>query len=110
MNDEFAHQHNVPCYQLKNSKIIEVIDGQPIASCDIMEFIYIDYTIGNYYQQLITYIVFIGHYPLILGIPWLKTHNININFAKMDIRFLSLNCLPHHTTITLAPIEGITIE
>jgi hypothetical protein len=51
----------------------------------------------------------IGHYPLILGIPWLKKHDVNINFPKMDIQFPSPNCLAHRSKITLTPIKGITM-
>jgi hypothetical protein len=48
------------------------------------------------------------HYPLILGIPWLKNHDVSINFPKMDIQFPSPNCLTHQSKITLTPIKGIT--
>jgi hypothetical protein len=50
----------------------------------------------------------IGHYPLILGIPWLKKHDVSINFPKMDIQFPSPNCLAHRSKITPTPIKGIT--
>jgi hypothetical protein len=51
----------------------------------------------------------IGYYPLILTIPWLKKYDIGINFPKMDIQFLSPNCLTHQSKITPTPIKGITI-
>jgi hypothetical protein len=45
MNGEFARQHNFPHYQLKTPKTIKVIDGRPISSGDITEYIdmYYDY-------------------------------------------------------------------
>jgi hypothetical protein len=49
----------------------------------------------------------IGHYPLILGIPWLKKHDVSINFPKMDIQFPCPNCLSHRSKITPTPIKGI---
>jgi hypothetical protein len=72
-----------------------------------MEYDLINCTIGDHNEQLIAYVASIGHYPLVLGIPSLKKHDVNINFAKMGIQFLSPNCLPHHTRITPAPIKGI---
>jgi hypothetical protein len=108
MNDEFAHQHNFPRYQLKTPKTIEVIDGQPISSSDITEYIYIDCTIGNHHEKLVTYVASIGHYPLVLGIPWLKKYHVSINFPKMDIQFPSPNCLTHRSKITPTTIKGIT--
>jgi hypothetical protein len=56
-----------------------------------------------------TYVASIGHYRLILGIPWLKKHDVNINFPKMDIQFPSRNCLAHHSKVTPTPIKGITM-
>jgi hypothetical protein len=50
----------------------------------------------------------IGHYPLVLGIPWLKKHDVSINFPKMDIQFPSGNCIAHRSKITPTTIKGIT--
>jgi hypothetical protein len=50
----------------------------------------------------------ISYYPLVLGILWLKKHDMSINFPKMDIQFLLPNCLAHRSKITLIPIKGIT--
>jgi hypothetical protein len=55
------------------------------------------------------YVASIGHYPLVLGIPWLKKHDININFPKIDIQFPSPNCLTHQSKVTPIPIKGITM-
>jgi hypothetical protein len=69
MNDKFACQHNFPHYQLKTSKTIEVINGQPISSGDMTEYIHIDYTIGNHHETPIAYVASIGYYPLVPRIP-----------------------------------------
>jgi hypothetical protein len=108
MNDKFARQHNFPHYQLKTPKTVEVIDGQPISSGDITKYVHIDCTIGDHDEKLIAYVASIGYYPLILGILWLKKHDVNINFPKMDIQFPSPNCLAHQSKVTLTPIKGIT--
>jgi hypothetical protein len=91
MNDKSTYQYNFPHYQLKTTKTVKVINGQSISSSDITEYIHIDCTIGNHHEKLIPYVASIGHYPLILGIPWLKKHDMNINFPKMDIQFPSPN-------------------
>jgi hypothetical protein len=109
MNDEFTRQHNFPCYQLKTPKTIEVIHRWPISSGDITKYIYIDCTISNYHEKLVTYVASISHYPLILRILWLKKHDVSINFPKMDIQFPLPNCLTHQSKITLTPIKGITM-
>jgi hypothetical protein len=108
MNDEFTCQHNFPHYQLKTPKTIEVIDRRPISSSDITEYIHIECTIGDHYEKLVAYVASIGYSPVILGILWLKKHDVSINFPKMDIQFPSPNCLAHRSNIDLTPTKGIT--
>jgi hypothetical protein len=107
MNDEFARQHNFPYYQLKTPKTIEVIDRRPFSSGDITEYVHIDCTIGDHHEKLIAYVASISRYPLILAILWLKKHDMNINFPKMDIQFPSPNCLAHRSKVTPTLIKGI---
>jgi hypothetical protein len=87
MNEAFARQHNFPHYQLKNPKTFEVIDGCPISLGDITEYVEVQCTIGDYHKTLTAYLTSLGHYPLVLGIPWLKKYDVAINFAKNDIQF-----------------------
>jgi hypothetical protein len=72
MNDKFTCLHNFPHHQLKTPNTIEVIEGQPISSSNITEYIHIDYTISDHYEKCITYVASIGYYPHVLGILWLK--------------------------------------
>jgi hypothetical protein len=71
MNKAFACQHNFPHYQLKNLKIVEVINGYPISLGDIIEYAEVQYTIGDHHETLTAYLTSVGHYPLVIGIPWL---------------------------------------
>jgi hypothetical protein len=77
MNVAFARQHNFPHYPLKNPKTVEVIDGRPISSGDIMEYVEVQCTIGDHHETLTAYLTSLGHYPLVLGIPWLKNHDVS---------------------------------
>jgi hypothetical protein len=72
MNDKFTRPHNFPHHQLKTPKTIEVIDGRPISSSNITEYIHVDCTISDHHEKRVTYVASIGHYPHVLGIPWLK--------------------------------------
>jgi hypothetical protein len=88
-------------------KTIVVINGYPISSSDITVYIYIDCTISNHHEKLITYVASIGYYPLILRILWFKKHDININFPKMDIQFPSPKCLTYRSKVSPIPVKGI---
>jgi hypothetical protein len=110
MNEAFTHQHNFPRDQLKNPKTVKVINGHPISSRDITEYVKVQCTIGDHHETLTAYITSLGHYPLVLGIPWLKRHDVTINFANNDIKFSSAGCRPHRTMVTPVPIKGLTPE
>jgi hypothetical protein len=110
MNEAFACQHNFARYQLKNPKTVEVIDGHPISSGDIMEYVEVQCMIADHHETLTAYLTSLGHYPLILGIPWLKRHDVTINFAKNDIQCSSPGYLPHRTMVTPVPVKGLTTE
>jgi hypothetical protein len=69
MNEALAYQYNFPHYQLKNPKTVEVIDGCPISLGDIMEYVEVQYTIGDHQETLTTYLTSLWYYPLILAIP-----------------------------------------
>jgi hypothetical protein len=85
MNEAFTCQYKFPHYELKNPKTVDVINGHPISSGNIAEYIKVQYPIGDYYKTLIAYLTLLGHYPLILGIPWLKRYDITITFTNDDI-------------------------
>jgi hypothetical protein len=72
MYEAFTCQHNFPSYQLKNRKTVQVIDGPPISSGDITEYVEVQCTIGDHYETFTAYLTSLGHYPVVLGIPWLK--------------------------------------
>jgi hypothetical protein len=110
MSEAFACQHNFPRYQLKNPKTVRVIDSRPISSGDITEYVEVQCTIGDPYETLTAYLTSLAHYPLILGIPRLKRHDVTINFTKNDIQFSSPQYLPHHAMVTPILIEGLALE
>jgi hypothetical protein len=110
MNEAFTCQHNHPRYEVKNPKTVKVINSHPISSGDITEYVEVQCIIEDYYETLTAYITSLGYYPLILGIPWLKRHDITINFTNNNIQFSSPGCLPYHTIVIPIPIKGLTTE
>jgi hypothetical protein len=66
--------------------------------------------IGDHYETLTAYLISLGYYLLILGIPWLKRHNIIINFAKNNIQFSLPGYLPHYAMVMPILIKGLIPE
>ena len=45
------------------------------------------------------FITALGHYPIVLGIPWLRQHDVGIRFASDLITFESQYCLARCTEL-----------
>ena len=72
VDEEFACQHQITRFQLKIPRIVEVIDGRPIASGDITHLAKATPPIQNHHENLPMPITALGHYPTVLGISWFR--------------------------------------
>jgi hypothetical protein len=54
----------------------------------------------------------LGHYPIVLGIPWLKQYDIAIHFASNLVTFGSQYCLAHcnDRAVTVRGTSGEPLE
>ena len=71
MDKDFAHHHLIPLQKLREKSQIEVIDGRPIETGDITHIAKVDTNIHDHVEQLQMFVTKLGHYPIVLGIPWL---------------------------------------
>jgi hypothetical protein len=53
------------------------------------------------------FITKLGHYPIVLGIPWLQLHHVAVHFASNTVTFGAQYCFTHchDTSVT---VQGIT--
>ena len=102
-----VRQHNLPLSLLKNPRRLEVIDDRPIDSGDITHIVKIGLNINGHFESLSAYVTKLGHYPLVLGIPWLHHHNPSINCKKYTIDFVSPRCT---TTCAAQPTRAETFN
>lgn len=93
VDEEFARQHNLPLVPLKEARSLEVIDGRPISSGDITHICKVPFMIDNHFEHLPMFVTALGHYPLVLGIPWLRRHGPSIDFEANTLTFNSPRCL-----------------
>jgi hypothetical protein len=94
---------------LNEQKQVEVIDARPIESGDITHIAKDGMTIQEHKEQLPMLITKLGHYPIVLGIPWLRLHDVAGRFASNTVTFGSKYCIMHclDTSVT---IQGVTEE
>jgi len=88
---------------------VEVIDGRPIESGDITHIAKVGMKIQEQKEQLHMFITKLGHYPIVLGIYWLRLHDVAVRFASNTVTFGSQYCITHchDTSVT---VQGVTEE
>ena len=96
MDEDFARCHQFPLIPLKKPRTVEVIDGRPIASGMITHLVHAKRQIRHHVEDAFFFVIRLGHYPLVLGIPWLRHHDVNIRFIRNKLTFDSERCCAHH--------------
>ena len=99
VDEKFARHYQIPPFQLKKPRTVEVIDGWPIASGDITHCAKATLSIHEHNENLPMFITALAHYPIVLGIPWLRQQDVGIRFASDLITFGSQYCLAHCTQL-----------
>ena len=107
IDESFAQRHNLPLQRLSTERNLEVIDGRPIDSGPITHVAKFPLNIHGHKEDMYAFVTKLGHYPLVLGIPWLRFHDVAIRFASNDITFDSDHCLSHCSLETVA-LRGTT--
>ena len=104
INEAFARQHNFPKFEVRIPRAVDVIDGTPISGGDITHIVKVPMHISDHQEDLPAFITTLGHYKLILGIPWMRDHDVTIDFAANTVDFKSefcrRSCLIAPTTVT----------
>ena len=71
IDENFARQQNLPKYELRALRPLNVIDWSPIASGDVTYMVKVFAKIRNPEEELPAFITTLGHYKLLLGISWM---------------------------------------
>jgi hypothetical protein len=95
IDENFARQHQWDLIPLNEPRVLEVIDGRCISSGTITHVVKLPFSIGNHGEELIAFVTNLGHYSLVLGIPWLRHHDVSIRFSRNTITFDSPACMGH---------------
>jgi hypothetical protein len=109
MDQDFVRHHQIPLPELNQKKQVEVIDGRPIESGDITHIAKVGMNIQDHKEQLPMFITKLGHYSIILGIPWLRLHDVEVHFASNTVTFGSQYCITHCHDV-LVTVQGVTEE
>ena len=87
IDENFVRQHKFPRYRLNPPRDLGVIDGRPIESGQITHLTKISCQMQDHTEMLLAFITKLGHFSLVLGIPWLRRHAVVTNFVSNSVRF-----------------------
>ena len=109
MDQDFARHHEIPLQELNVKRQLEVIDGRPIESGDIMHIAKVGIEIHEHKEQLPMFITKSGHYPMVLEIPWLQLHDVAVRFVSTTVTFGSQYCVTYCQDMPVT-VQGVTEE
>jgi hypothetical protein len=95
VDQAFATHHKLPLRPLTTPWVLKVIDGWKISSGDITHLMEVCLDIQGHHEKLPMFVTKLGRYPIVLGIPWLKQHDVVICFASNLVTFGSQHCLAY---------------
>jgi predicted aspartyl protease len=112
IDKEFVRHHQLEEIKLKESRELEVIDGRPIESGTITSIAKLKLGIRGHQKTHSAFITNLGHYPIVLSLPWLQLHYVTVKFQKRTIGFESNYCqqhCQHHSSVWVwgNPMETI---
>jgi predicted aspartyl protease len=89
IDQDFADHYKLPLCPLKIPRVLEVINRCKISLGNITHIIEAHLSIHKHCERLPIFVTKLGHYPIVLGIPWLKQHDVTICFTSNLITFRS---------------------
>jgi hypothetical protein len=92
IDKSFAKRHRFPLVLKKYPVLVEVIDGRPLASEDIIgETIPLEIVLNIYRSKVVFNVIKSPSNPIVLGLSWLEEYNPDINWKTRKLAFQSSN-------------------
>jgi hypothetical protein len=87
VNQSWAASHELPLKKLKKPFGLKVFDGKNAENGIIIHYVKTQLKIEDYCEKTKLFVTQLAHYPIILGMPWLKKHDPKIGFASHIFTF-----------------------
>ena len=110
MDEEFAVSHGLSRTPLEHKYELEVFDGRKAQSGAVTDLIVGDMVIDQHTETQVPYFLTkLGHYPIVLGIPWLRKHDVTTRWQQNSLSFSSSYYQEHCLYSTAKrELQGIT--
>ncbi|KAK9395660.1 PEG10: Retrotransposon-derived protein PEG10 [Crotalus adamanteus] len=110
MNSAFATQWSIPQQQLSPPVLVETIDGRPLHSGPVVAVTRpLHMCIGPHVEEAMFYVATVSHFPVVLGLEWLRAHDPHIIWSSGAVRFPGKKCATHHLYACVGKVETLGI-
>jgi hypothetical protein len=92
IDERYAKQNNIPLKRKTIPHRVLAVDGREVASGPVTHDALVDLMINNHYETIKLHCITIGNSPIIVGLPWLRKHNRNIDWKEGRVTFDSARC------------------
>ena len=105
IDEEFAASHGLSHTPLQQNYELEVFNGRTTLSGAVTDLVVDDMIIDQHTEtQAPFFFIKLRHYPIVLGIPWLRKHNITTKWQKTVFHFYPV--IVKTTVFILPPKEN----
>ena len=96
IDKDFAHQLNFPLRRKVKPEEVRVIDGRFLDPI-LFETVHLQMSFANLdHSEFMTFnVIYSPHFPVILGLSWLKLHNPVIDWSNMSLKFMKNKVATH---------------
>ena len=92
INSDFARKNHLPLADLAEPRDLNVADGRPVISGAITQFVRSSMRISRHSEEVSFLATTLGAAPVILGKPWLRDHNPQIDWVLNRLTFSVPRC------------------
>lgn len=93
IDESWARDRNLPLLPLRDPFSLKVFDGNETESGQVTHYIQCGMRVHDHFEKKIRfYVTRLAHYPIVLGLPWLKQHDPTIGWSANSVLFDSEYC------------------
>ena len=93
IDESWARSQNLPLIALRRPFALNVFDGTETSSGAVAYFVQSGMRIHDHFEPKIRlYVTKLAHYPVVLGLPWLKKHDPVVGWSANTMLFNSEYC------------------
>lgn len=93
IDESWARDRNLPLFSLRNPFVLKVFDGNETDSGQVTHYVQSGMRIHDHFERKIRlYVTRLAHYPIVLGLPWLKEHDPVTGWSANSMLFNSEYC------------------